>query len=76
MNESLFSLERTFEVLVPHRNEMPEVAAEEKISNIRALVYKGESEDRAHLRHQSESPTSSLGRDGTGVKTRVGLVWS
>ena len=76
MNESRLSLERTFEDLVPHRDEMSEVAIEEKISSIRALVYKGESEDRAHLRHQSESPTSSLGRDGTGVKTRVGLVWS
>ncbi len=76
MNEARLSLERTFEVLVPHRDEMSEVATEEKISSIRALVYKGASEDRAHLRHQSESPTSSLGRDGTGAKTRVGLVWS
>lgn len=76
MNESLFSLERTFEVLVPHRDEMSEVSAEEKISSIRALVYKGEPEDRAHLRHQSESPTSSLGQYGTGAKTCVGFVWS
>ena len=38
--------------------------------------YKRASEDRAHLCHQSESPTSSLGRDGTGAQTRVGLVWS
>jgi hypothetical protein len=76
MNESRLSLERTFEDLVSHRDEMSEVAIEEKISSIRTLVYKGESEDRAHLRHQSESPTSSLGRDATGVKTRVGLVWS
>ena len=69
-------MERTFEVLVSHRDEMSEVATEEKIASIWALVYKGASEDRAHLRHQSESPTSSLGRDGTGAKTRVGLVWS
>ncbi len=76
MNESRFSLERTFEVLVSHRDEMAEVGTEEEISSIRALEYKGAAEDRAHLRHQSESPTSSLGRDGTGAKTRVGLVWS
>lgn len=76
LNESRLSLERTFEVLVSHRDEMSEVAAEEKISSIRDLEYKGASEDSAHLRHQSESPTSSLGRDGTGAKTRVGLVWS
>ena len=76
MNESRLSLERTFEVLVSHRDEMSEVATEEKISSIRALDYKGASEDRTHLRHQSESPISSLGRDGTGAKTRVGLVWS
>lgn len=76
MNESRLSLERTFEVFVSHRDEMSEVATEEKISSIRALDYKGAPEDRAHLRHQSESPTSSLGRDGTGAKTRVGLVWS
>lgn len=76
MNESRLSLARTFEVLVSHRDEMSEVATEEKISSIRALEYKGAAEDRAHLRHQSESPTSSLGRDGAGAKTRVGLVWS
>ena len=76
MNESLFSLERTFEVLVPHRDEVSGVAAEEKISIIRALIYKGESEDRAHLCHQFESPTSSLGQYGTGAKTCVGLVWN
>ena len=76
MNESRLSLERTFEILIPHRDEMSEVVAEEKISSIRALLYKGASEDRAHLHHQSESPTSTLGRDGTGAKTRVGLVWS
>jgi hypothetical protein len=76
MYESRLSLERTFEVLVSHRDEMSEVATEEKISSIRALEYKGASEDRAYLRHQSESPTSSLDRDGTGAKTRVGLVWS
>ena len=75
-NESCLSLERTFEVLVSHRDEMSEVATEEEISSIRALEYKGAAEDRAHLRHQSESPTGSLGRDGTGAKTRVGLVWS
>ncbi len=75
MNESRLSLERTFEVLVSHRNEMSEVATEEEISSIRALEYKGAAEDRAHLRHQSESPTSSLDRNGTGAKTRVGLVW-
>lgn len=75
MNESRLSLERTFEALVSHRDEMSEIATEEEISSIRALEYKGAAEDRAHLRHQSESPTSSLGRDGTGAKTRVGLVW-
>ena len=75
MNESLLYLERTFEVLVPHRDEVSEVAAEEAISSIRALVYKRAYEDRARLRHQSESPTSSLGRDGTGAKTGVRLVW-
>jgi len=76
MNESRLSLERTFEVLVPHRDELSEVATEEKISSIRALIYKGASEDRTHLHHQSDSPTSSFGRDGTGAKTRFGLVWS
>ena len=75
MNESCHSLERTFEVLVSHRDEISEVATEEEISSIRALEYKGAAEDRANLRHQSQSPTSSLGRDGTGAKTRVGLVW-
>ena len=74
--ESRPSVERTFEVLVSHRDEMSEVATEEKISSIRTLEYKGATEDRAHLRHQSKSPTSSLGRDETGAKTRVGLVWS
>jgi len=53
MNESRLSLERTFEFLVSHRDEMSEVATEEKISSIRALDYKGASKDRAHLRHQS-----------------------
>lgn len=76
MNESRLSLERTFEVLVSHCDEMSEVATEEKISSIRALDYKGTPEDRAHLRHQSESPTSSLGRDGTRAETRVGFFWS
>jgi hypothetical protein len=75
MNESYLSLERTFEVLISHRDEMSEVVTEAEISSIRALEYKGAAEDRAHLRHQSESPTSSLGRDGAGAKTRVGLVW-
>lgn len=75
MNVSRLSLERTFEVLVSHRDEMSEVATEEAISSIRALEYKGAAEDRAHIRHQSKSPTSSLGRDGTGAKTRVRLVW-
>lgn len=75
MDESRLSLERTFEVLVSHHDEMSEAATEEKITSIRALYYKGASEDRAHLRHQFESPTSSLGRDGTGATTRVGLVW-
>jgi hypothetical protein len=51
MNESCLSLERTFEVLVSHRDEMSEIAAKEKISSIRALEYKGATEDRAHLRH-------------------------
>jgi hypothetical protein len=41
MNESRLSLERTFEVLVSHRDEMSEVATKEKISSIRALEYKG-----------------------------------
>ena len=76
MNEPRLSLERTFKVLVSHRDGISEVAAEEKISSIRALEYKGTAEDRAHLCHQSESPTSSLGRDGAGAKTRVGLVGS
>ena len=75
MNEPRLSLVRTFEVLVSHRDEMSEVVTEEEISNIRALEYEGAAEDRANLRHQSQSPTSSLGRDGTGAKTRVGLVW-
>lgn len=61
MNESRLSLERTFEILVSYRNEMSEVATEEKISSFRALEDKGAAEDRTHLRHQSESPTSSLG---------------
>ena len=74
MSESHISLEQNFEVLVPYRNEMSEVTTEEKISSIWALVYKGASEDRAYLRHKSESPASSLGRDGTGAKARVGLV--
>jgi len=76
MNESRLSLERTFEVLVSHGDEISEVAAKEKISSIRALEYKGATEDRAHLRHQFETSTSSLGRDGAGAKTRVGLVGS
>jgi len=76
MNEPRLSLARTFEVLVSHRDEMSEVAAKEKISSIRALEYKGAAKDRAHLRHQSESSTSSLGRDGAGAKTRAGLVGS
>lgn len=76
MNEPRLSMVRTFEVLVSHRDEMSEVATEEKISSIRALEYKGAAEDRAHLRYQSESPTSSLGRDGAGAKTRGGLVGS
>ena len=76
MNESYLSLGRTFEVLISHRDEMSEVATEEEISSIQALEYKGAAEDRAHLRHQSESPTSSLGRDGTGAKTRIGFGWS
>ncbi len=76
MNEPGLSLARTFEVLVSHRDEMSEVATEEKISSIRALEYKGTAADRAHLRHQSESPTSSLDRDGAGAKTGVGLVGS
>jgi len=37
MNEPRLSLARTFEVLVSHRDGMSEVAAEEKISSIRAL---------------------------------------
>jgi hypothetical protein len=76
MNESRLSMERTFDVLVLNRDEMSEVAPEQKISSIRALYDKGASEDRAHLRHQSESPTSSLGPDGTGAETRAGLDWS
>ena len=76
MNESRLPLERTFEILVSHCDEMSEVATEEEISSIRALEYKGAAKDRAHLRHQFESPTSSLGRDGAGAKTRVGLVGS
>jgi len=75
-NESRLSQERTFEVLISHRDEMSEVPTKEKISSIRALEYKRAAEDRAHLRHQSESPISSLGRDGAGAKTRAGLVWS
>lgn len=51
MNESRLSLERTFEVLISHRDEMPEVATKEKISRIRVLEYKGAAVDRANLRH-------------------------
>ncbi len=76
MNEPHLSLACTFEVLVSDRDEMSEVAAKEKISSIRALEYKGATADRAHLCHQSETSTSSLGRDGAGAKTRVGLVGS
>ena len=76
MNEPRLSLARTFEVLVLHRDEMSEVAAKEKIASIRALEYEGTAENRAHLRHQSESPTCSLGRTGAGVKARVGFVGS
>ena len=74
MNEPLLSLASTFEVLVSHRDEVSEVAAKEKISSIRALEYKEATEGRAHLRHQPETSTSSLGRDGARAKTRVGLV--
>jgi len=74
MNEPLLSLASTFEVLVSHRDEVSEVAAKEKISGVRAFEYKEATEDRAHLRHQSETSTSSLGRDGARAKTRVGLV--
>lgn len=37
MNEPCLSLERIFEILVSHRDEMSEVATEEKIPGIRAL---------------------------------------
>lgn len=76
MNESRLYLECTFEVLVSHHGEVSEVATAEKVSSIWAFEYQGAAEHRPHLRHQPESPTSSLGRDGAGAKTRVGLVWS
>ncbi len=74
MNEPRLILGCAFEVLISHRDEMSEVPAKEKISSIRSLEYEGTAEDRANLRHQSKSTTISLGRDGAGAKTSIGLV--
>ena len=76
LNEPRLSLGRAFEVLVSHRNEISKVATKENISSIWTLEYKRTAEDRANLRHQSESTTSSLGRDGAGTETSVGFVGS
>lgn len=73
-NEPRLSLARAFEVFLSDGDEMSEIPTEEKLSIIWPIEYKGTAEDRARLHHQSESRTSSLGRDGAGAKARVGLL--